>query len=377
MADRRKIRALRVGLAGAGVLLGLVLFAAGAAIWGAAVIAASVVSLAWRRGVPIMVYHSVSPDASWLPWARNISVRPEVFARHMGHLARSGWTVVPDQLLGTDRPVPRRAVVLHFDDAYLNTLIHAVPVLRDHALPATIFASSDFIDPSTGLRTQERDIGYLNGAELRHIDEDPLFEIGCHGKDHARVPVAGQGHDRPDACAWGPETAWLWSLMPGNKSRWFEGAPPAAPYVPANDSSLTGRIVQDGSVEDEAAFHARVRTQLQQARIHLSGLLGRDITYLCWPFDRVTPAALKAAKAAGFQRFTGGRGDNRNVTDPVVLSRTHVNDFAAGAAPLWVETLVFRAKLEVASGNLLWLPITLVANRRRKRASPFLHGHIA
>lgn len=377
MADRRKIRAFRLLGAGIGGIAALGLLGAGLWVAGIALLVASVASLALRRGVPIMVYHSVSPDASWLPWAQNISVRPEVFARHMQYLAQSGWTVVPDQRLTQGAPLPRRALVLHFDDAYLNNLIHAVPVLRHHGLSATIFASTDFIDPSDTLRTGGPDLGYLNAAELRHLDADPLFEIACHGQDHARVAVAGPKHDRPDPATWGPETAWLWSLMPGDKSRWFDGMPPPAERIPANDSSLTARLVINGSPEDAQAFRARVQGQLEQARARLSAVLGRDVTYLCWPFDRVTPEALEAAKAAGFQRFTGGRRDNISVAQAQVFSRTHVNDYAAGAAPLWVETLVFRAKLEVASGNLLWMPITLAANLRRKRAHPYLHGHFA
>ncbi|SHL97408.1 hypothetical protein SAMN05444389_102446 [Paracoccus solventivorans] len=85
-------------------------------------------------------------------------------------------------------------------------------------------------------------------------------------------------------------------------------------------------------------------------------LLGHEVHFPCWPFDRRTPAARHPAEAAGFQRFTGGRGKSRRDEDPDMLSRVHVHDRACGGGPLWLETPRFRARLGAMSGNLYRTP---------------------
>jgi len=103
-------------------------------------------------------------------------------------------------------------------------------------------------------------------------------------------------------------------------------------------------------------------------------VLGRDVRFLCWPFDRCDDTAVANARAAGFTALTGGQADNVPKRGVALISRTHVNDFAAGVpVPHWVEALIFRARLEVAAGNLLFWPVTAVAAVLRKRRFAFLH----
>lgn len=90
-------------------------------------------------------------------------------------------------------------------------------------------------------------------------------------------------------------------------------------------------------------------------------LLGREVRFPCWPFDRRTPAARPAAEVAGFQRFTGGRGESRPGDDPDMLSRAYVHDHAFGGGPLWLETPGFRARLGAMSGNLYRAPGMMAA----------------
>jgi len=376
--DRQTKRRRRIAFGLAGLCAAIVCVIMGWWLVSVLVSGTVILALSRRQGVPVLVYHSVSADAAWLPWARNISVRPEVFARHMDVLARSGWSVISDQalfdVLAGDVPSGRH-VVLHFDDAYADVLANAVPVLRHHQMPATIFASSDFVDPSHGVRPDlgTAPVGYLNADELRHLDADPLFDVASHGKDHARIATGAATRPRADVGKWDTETAYLWSMIEGDKSRWFDMQPPAVSTIPANDSALTARAPD----EDETTQTARVTAALTEARKDLSRVLGREVSYLCWPFDRVTPVARAAAHAAGFTRLTGARTDNRPNSGATDVSRTHINDHAAGQGALWMEALVFRAKLEVASGNLLWLPVTVLAAMRRKRFAPYLHGHAA
>ncbi|MCE6953151.1 polysaccharide deacetylase family protein [Cereibacter sphaeroides] len=389
-SDRRTTRRLILLRFAACVSLALLLpLAAAGQVHALAVLPGSVL-LVWlgsrgmRRpgGVPVIVYHSIAPEAGWLPWSDSITVRPEVFRRHMQVLRNLGRIVVSSSWLRERREsgasVDPRWVVLHFDDGYLDNMLHAAPILREFGHPATIFVSADFIDPGRGLRSQG--IGYMNADELRAMDADPLIEIASHGLDHGRIAVSDRIAGHLDAGNWRGYAPHVWALSPGPKARWFEADGPAplrlGDPIRQSDSKLCGRWWRDGAQEDEAARNRRVEAELREARARLEGILGREVRFLCWPFDRWTPAARRAAEAAGFRSFTGGRGENRPDEDPTVLSRVHVHDHAFGGGPLWLEDLAFRAKLGSMSGTLYWAPLVMAASliRRRRFARPGVHA---
>jgi peptidoglycan/xylan/chitin deacetylase (PgdA/CDA1 family) len=331
--------------------------------------------------VPIIVYHSVSPAADWLPWADNISVRPETFRLHMEILREDGWTVLATRELvaarRAGRGLPERSVVIHFDDGYLDNFQIAAPILRAAGFPATFFVSADFIEPGAAVRACPSEgglpgPGYMTAAEMRLLDADPLFEIAAHGLDHARIPVSPRVVARLEPLGWRRHVASVWALQPGSKARWFEAETPAplafGDPVRESDSALCGRWWREDGIESEAERDARVNASLLAARARFEDVLGRPVDLLCWPFDRWTEAARASARAAGFLTVTGGRGENLPGDDPDLLSRVHVHDRAFGGGGLWPEAIAFRARLALLSGNLYaTYPVALASLLRRRR----------
>jgi peptidoglycan/xylan/chitin deacetylase (PgdA/CDA1 family) len=92
----------------------------------------------WRPSAPrVLLWHSLDESGSI------ISTSPRLFARQMAWLARRGYETWPAsryvRALLEAAPMPRRLVVLTFDDGYANVLEHALPVLRAHGFCATVF----------------------------------------------------------------------------------------------------------------------------------------------------------------------------------------------------------------------------------------------
>lgn len=333
-------------------------------------------------GVPILVYHSVSPDASWLPWSDNTSIRPETLRQHLSALKRGGYEFISTQKLIEAREsgtaLPPRSVVLQFDDAYLDNFLFAAPILREFNAPAMIFASIDFIEPGDAIRAEARSgpasgwQGYMTAAELRELDQDPLFEIEAHGVSHGRIPVSDQTQDICTEENWKRHAPLIWATTPGNKARWFQANAPVAPLglgqaIPRNDSALAGRWWRDGHVETDAEFASRVQADLTLAHQELGRILGRAPRIMAWPFDRSDALSVEAAHLAGFHAVTGGRGENRADEPATVLSRVHVQDNAFGGGPLWLEGLAVRARANTAAGAYLWHIVTALATRLRRR----------
>src|SRR3954452_3568431 len=85
----------------------------------------------------ILCYHSVDPA-----WESPLAVRPSEFEDHCRWLARHR-TVVPLSVaakrLDRSGRLPSGLAVVTFDDGFVGVRDHALPVLRKHGLPATVF----------------------------------------------------------------------------------------------------------------------------------------------------------------------------------------------------------------------------------------------
>lgn len=367
-----------------GALLWLALPGTGGAGLGAAALVAGLLAghrvMIAPRGVPILTYHSVSPDASWLPWADEISVAPETLCNHLAAMRAMGCTIVSTRQLIEARltgcALPRRPVVLHFDDGYLDNWLHAAPLLREASAPATFYASLDFIAPGESPRdTATADSrGYMNWPELRALDGDPLFEVEPHGVDHGRVAISARTVGTLTLENW-RGLAWLqWAEMPGPKHDWYLWQePPAVSLgtpVPESEGALAAAAFRDGGLENDAEYRARVASHLGRCRDDFRAGLGRAPATFCWPENRVSPAAREIAAAAGYLATTGGEGRNTAAEDPAILSRIHAGDRALGFRLAAAERLHIRAVIGLFEGNHYWYFVTGPMSLLRKLLLP-------
>lgn len=111
--------------------------------------------LVMRRRAVILMYHRVVGPETRLPdYSPNgMAVTPEQFARQMRFIA-SRYRVVPLSELVANLQQPKHRFVpnlcaITFDDGWRDVYVHALPVLRQHALPATVFLTTNFVDRQT------------------------------------------------------------------------------------------------------------------------------------------------------------------------------------------------------------------------------------
>jgi peptidoglycan/xylan/chitin deacetylase (PgdA/CDA1 family) len=312
-------------------------------------------------GVAILTYHSVSPSPAWLPWSREIAVHPRTFARHLATLERMGASVIATRALVARRiagaGVPERAVVLHFDDGYLDNHRHAMPLLARHRMPATFFPSLDFIEPAETVRRSGGEEGYMGWAELADL-LDAGFEVEPHGVGHARVPTSDRVVGTLNAANW-RRHAWMqWAATAGPKHDWFRMAVPhAVPLgtpIPVSGLALAERAWTNGAREDGATFAGRIERDLAACRLTFTQKLGRPPEIFCWPENKVGSEGREIARRLGFAATTGGSGRN-TIHEPVdVLSRIHIDDRALGFRWLPAEALYLRASVRLMQGNHYW-----------------------
>jgi peptidoglycan/xylan/chitin deacetylase (PgdA/CDA1 family) len=133
--------------------------------------------------VPILVYHSVMPHhPGQTAEQRVLDVDDSVFVAQMRYLVDGGYHVVSfaalvDALEGR-ATLPKRAVVITFDDGWENQYRHAFPILRRFGVTATFFVFTTPIGKDGLLMTWD---------QLREL-QDAGMTVGSHTRTHPVLP---------------------------------------------------------------------------------------------------------------------------------------------------------------------------------------------
>ena len=170
--------------------------------WAGAV-AALVVLCGWSRPlphfhaprsvrVPILMYHRVGALPIRAPAiTKALTVPSRTFAAQMRWLHASGFhAITQGQLLGASLlglPLPRRPILITFDDGYRDVLWNAAPLLHRLRMPATMYVITDRVDGN--------DPSFVTWSELRRL-ERLGFDIGSHTVHHVDLT-----RDSPEAAA--------------------------------------------------------------------------------------------------------------------------------------------------------------------------------
>jgi len=200
------------------------------------------------------------------------------FARQMALLRWTGFQVVSlEQALAglrAEQPLPPRAVLLTFDDAYAGFIEHALPVLAEHGFPAVVYAISGWVgqrmrwaEPAPG----RAEPALMSAAQLRELQAAGI-SLGSHGATHRRLA----------------------ELTPTEQAR-----------------------------------------ELRQSRMALEDLLGQPVQHLCYPFGSFNQVTVRLAAEAGYRSaMTCLRGAAATRDHPLVLPRKAISfgDSLAGFA---------------------------------------------
>lgn len=125
--------------------------------------------------VPILCYHRLGQTAS------KMVVTPAAFEAQLGWLARNDYRVIRladlAGFLAGRQALPRRAVVLSFDDGYESVYRHAFPQLKKHGFAATVFVYTDFLGAGDA----------LTWPQLQEMQASGLVDIQSHSRSHRNL----------------------------------------------------------------------------------------------------------------------------------------------------------------------------------------------
>ncbi len=127
--------------------------------------------------IPVLNYHSITID----PGNRAV-ITPAKFEEQMLYLSKNGYHTLTlqqfiDYMDGTISTLPKKPVLLTFDDGYADNYEHALPLLKKLNFHATLFVS-----PGT-----TEDGYFLNWDQIKEMHEAG-WDIQPHGMTHPHLP---------------------------------------------------------------------------------------------------------------------------------------------------------------------------------------------
>jgi peptidoglycan/xylan/chitin deacetylase (PgdA/CDA1 family) len=87
-----------------------------------------------HRNVAIVVYHHISDEIHPLTSEIDITIHPDLFAEHIRYFTQNYDLIGINDLLSDN--LPRKPLLITFDDAYRSVLDVAAPILQDVNAPA-------------------------------------------------------------------------------------------------------------------------------------------------------------------------------------------------------------------------------------------------
>jgi biofilm PGA synthesis lipoprotein PgaB len=219
----------------------------------------------------LLCYHEVRIDVRDYPDPS--AVDSAALARQFAWLRGNGYVPVSlDDIVAArqgGKPLPAKAVLLSFDDAYLSFYTRVYPLLREFRFPAVLGVVGKWIDDPHGGPMLFGDQGtvieasFPSWSQLREMADSGLVEIASHTYGlHVGVLANPQGNLEPSATA-----------------RIYDAA--------------------TGSYENDAAWRARVSADLSRNSAVIARETGRRPRAVVWPYGSYNGDLVRIAGELG------------------------------------------------------------------------------
>ncbi|MEG1497660.1 MAG: polysaccharide deacetylase family protein [Clostridiales bacterium] len=131
--------------------------------------------------IPIIMYHSVCKDGGL---ACDYVVSTELFTNDMMYLKTNGYTTIfiSDivEYVHNNKPLPKKPIVVTFDDGFLNNLTYVLPILESLDIRAVISVVGIYTERYTAEPDRNPVYAYLTWEDIKELAASQRIEIGNH-----------------------------------------------------------------------------------------------------------------------------------------------------------------------------------------------------
>jgi len=136
------------------------------------------------------MYHQVTPNVH--PEFIACSVTPRTFKTQMKILKLLRFTPINLTRLEDFRNgktvLPKKPVLITFDDCYQESIDYAVPILKEYGFTAVFYVPTDYVGAKSHWLVPELGFEFpiINWETVKHLDSSG-FQIGSHSLSHPRL----------------------------------------------------------------------------------------------------------------------------------------------------------------------------------------------
>ena len=223
-----------------------------------------------------------------------VTITPEAFEGQMEYLQRAGYRTLKIQELVSyingGLTLTQKAVVVTFDDGWLDNYIYALPAIKKNKINATVFLITNRVE-NTSLKNSKFKIQNSKLTIPTHEESKSLI-----GKGEAHKVVLN------------------WSVI--------------------KEMSDTGLIEFYSHTKSHAKCNSlsekELAEELKESREIIEKRLGIPCPYFCWPYGKYNGLAVNVAKKTGYKAlFTTNHGVVEAGSDPFAINRIIVKDSIA------------------------------------------------
>ena len=174
------------------ILAVLVLLGGGAGIW-------RFYQLAQERQIAILMYHRIGDEGNSVWW-----VHVADFEILLRFLKEQGYeSILPADLVAHQRwgkPLPRKPIILTFDDGYLNSLQNAEPIMKRYGFRGVVYLITDRVADGPETRKNWEGTPVLTWPEVREMHRRGILTFGGHTRTHTNVRALEDSYPEIRGC---------------------------------------------------------------------------------------------------------------------------------------------------------------------------------
>lgn len=308
-------------------------------------------------GAVILHYHRVAELPSD-PF--RLSVTPRQFEEHLQQIRQHARPIHLMELVGAlrDGKIPRRAIVVTFDDGYADNLHRAKPLLERHGVPATVFATTGPVQTQREFWWDELERLVLEPGELPRLLQLKLngslqqWELGASAvyteddrRRHAAWTLATNSDPSSRHRVFRELYERIYPLNDAEKSRVLDELATLGSVGrntrPTHRALRTDEIIEltRGGLIDIGA-HTNTHTpltslrpaeqqqEIEGSKVRLEQILSRPVTCFAYPHGLFTAETVEVLRQVGITcACTTLPGVVRRNSDPLRLPRLLVMDW--------------------------------------------------
>jgi peptidoglycan/xylan/chitin deacetylase (PgdA/CDA1 family) len=295
-----------------------------------------------RDRILILTYHRFSLEKT------PFTVSAAEFSAHLEYLSKHSRVFSLAELndfFENEKTLPPNAAVVTIDDGYSDAFEIAFPVLKKYAMPATIFAVTDFLDGKCWLWTDLMRFVLLETKTNRlkiEFENRDFIEADLNGRTQ-RIEAASRVNSRLKKLPNEQKNLKIKEIAAELKVAIPDS--PSEEFAPISWRQARAMDAENVRIESHTVTHpiltninqTELDFELKTSKQRLENVLDRKVEHFCYPNGSLDENIWQAVKNVGYKSaVTTEYGFNENAENPFLLKRidapSAIENFAQSAS---------------------------------------------